>query len=91
MTVNHLNDLSLPAVEKRVEDIWRYVLRMPEEQKNATFFELQGHSVSAIRIASRIEDELGISIDVSALFEDPSMQDFVRTVVAQAESAGIGG
>jgi acyl carrier protein len=87
MTVNHPSEPSLSAAERQIEEIWRYVLRMPRDQEDATFFELQGQSVSAIRIASKIEDELGIRIDVGSLFENPSMKDFIDSVLSQDKSS----
>ncbi|SDI19072.1 phosphopantetheine-binding protein [Nonomuraea jiangxiensis] len=91
MTVNHPSEPSLSAVEQQVEEIWRYVLRMPQDQEDATFFELQGQSVSAIRIASRIEDELGIRIDAGSLFENPSMKEFIWSVTEQVKSSAQAG
>lgn len=74
------------AVVKQVEQIWRDVLGMPEGRQDATFFELQGQSISAVRIVTRIEDELGIAVDVGLLFEDPDLGTFTREVVAKATS-----
>lgn len=74
-------------VERRVEEIWREILRMPSTQANATFFELEGQSISAVRIAARIEDELGVPIGIGELFEDPDMRGFARSVAARAVDA----
>jgi acyl carrier protein len=76
--------LSSTAVEKQVEEIWRDVLRLPEGRPDATFFELQGQSISAVRIVARIEDVLGVGVDVGILFEDPDLTTFARAVVAEA-------
>jgi acyl carrier protein len=74
------------AMVKQVEEIWRDVLGMPDGRHDATFFELQGQSISAVRIVTRIEDELGVSVDVGLLFEDPDLKTFAREVVARATS-----
>jgi peptidyl carrier protein len=79
---SHAHDLSPAAVEKHVEEIWRTVLDMPEGRSDLTFFDLQGQSISAVRIVARIEDELGIVVDVGALFEDPDLTTFTRAVLA---------
>ncbi|MBB5870072.1 acyl carrier protein [Allocatelliglobosispora scoriae] len=76
--------LSRSAVEQHVEGIWRDILGMPEGRADATFFELQGQSISAVRIVNRIEDELGIGVDVGLLFEDPDLPTFARAVVAMS-------
>lgn len=81
MTTSHSPGLSLSAIENGVEEIWRDVLGIPEGRSDATFFELQGQSISAVRIVARIEDELGVAVDVGILFEDPDLPTFVRAVV----------
>lgn len=87
MAESHSRGLSRSAVEKHVEGIWRDILGMPEGRPDATFFELQGQSISAVRIVGRIEDELGIAMDVGILFEDPDLPTFSRAVLATAGSA----
>ncbi|MEV4483210.1 phosphopantetheine-binding protein [Micromonospora coxensis] len=84
MTEIDLSGSSQSAVEKRVEAIWRDVLHMPQDRPDATFFELQGQSISAVRIVTRIEDELGVVVDVGLLFEDPDLTTFTAAVVAAA-------
>jgi peptidyl carrier protein len=79
---SHAHDLSPAAVEKHVEEIWRTVLDMPEGRSDLTFFDLQGQSISAVRIVARIEDELGLVVDVGVLFEDPDLTTFTRAVLA---------
>jgi acyl carrier protein len=73
------------AIEQRVEEIWRDVLGMPEDGRNLTFFDLEGQSISAVRIVARVEDELGVPVDVGILFEDPDLATFTAAVVAAKE------
>jgi len=82
MTTSLPRELTTSAVEKHVEEVWRDVLGMPEGRPDATFLELQGQSISAMRIVARIEDELGIGVDVGILFEDPDLTTFTRAVIA---------
>jgi acyl carrier protein len=73
-------------IEQTVEAIWRSVLTVPDGQENASFFELGGESISAVRLVSRIEEELDIWIDVGDIFEDdPNLEALIRTVVAKSE------
>jgi acyl carrier protein len=75
-------------IAQKVEEFWRAALTVPEGQEDATFFELGGESISAVRLVSRIEEELGIWIDVGDLFEDdPNLATLVRSVTAKAEDA----
>ncbi|WP_433241125.1 phosphopantetheine-binding protein [Streptosporangium sp. CA-135522] len=79
-----MQDVSSSVVGKRVEEIWRTVLDSSAEEPNATFFELGGRAISALRIVARIENELGIKVDVGDLFEHPGLDTFVRHVMAKA-------
>ncbi|WP_410648397.1 phosphopantetheine-binding protein [Amycolatopsis sp. cmx-4-54] len=74
-------DLSTAA--EHIKEIWKDVLNVREIPAGATFFELRGQSISAVRIAARIEDELGVQIDMGGLFEDPDLATFTRDVVAK--------
>ncbi|MEV6829598.1 phosphopantetheine-binding protein [Amycolatopsis sp. NPDC051102] len=75
-------------IAQKVEEIWRAALTVPDGQEDATFFELGGESISAVRIASRIEEELDVWIDVGDLFEDdPNLAALVQSVTAKAEDA----
>ncbi|TCB96759.1 hypothetical protein E0H26_14120 [Micromonospora zingiberis] len=84
MTEIDQGGLSRAEVEKRVAAIWSDVLHMPQDRPDATFFELQGQSISAVRIITRIEDELGVVVDVGLIFEDPDLATFTAAVVAAA-------
>lgn len=74
---------SLSTAAEHIKDIWSDVLNVPDIRAEATFFELGGQSISAVRIVARIEDELGVQIDMGDLFEDPDLATFTRDVVAQ--------
>jgi len=75
-------------IEQTVEAIWKDVLTVPSGQEQATFFELGGESISAVRLVSRIEEQLDVWIEVGDIFEeDPNLAALIRTVVAKAAEA----
>ncbi|WJK42580.1 phosphopantetheine-binding protein [Solwaraspora sp. WMMA2056] len=76
-----INDAHLA---EQVARIWRDVLGVPAGSTDVTFFDLGGQSIAAVRIAGRIEDELGIQVDVGLLFEDLDLAAFTRHVRAAA-------
>jgi acyl carrier protein len=71
------------TVEERIAKVWTDVLGVRDARPEATFFELQGQSISAVRIVARLEDELGVTVDMGDLFEDPDLATFTRDVVAK--------
>jgi acyl carrier protein len=84
MPTNQKPALSVAEIEQQVEKIWRDVLDMPEGASNATFFELNGQSISAVRIAARVLEEIGVQVDMGDLFEDPDLETFKRDIVSKA-------
>lgn len=76
------------GIVRRVTTIWRDVLGVGAERDDATFFELSGQSITATLIIARIEDALGIALDIGELFEDPDLPEFVAKVLAAAASNG---
>ena len=82
------NGLNRAEIERKVTEIWRDVLGARPDQDEATFFELSGQSIAAVRITARVEDELGVLVDIGELFEDPDLPGFVAVVLAKAEDEG---
>ncbi|GAA1997218.1 phosphopantetheine-binding protein [Catenulispora subtropica] len=76
---------SADAISTQVAAIWNDVLRVPDgAPAGATFFELGGQSISAVRITARIEEELGVEVDMGDLFEDPDLATFIRDITARS-------
>ncbi|MEV7008169.1 phosphopantetheine-binding protein [Streptosporangium sp. NPDC051022] len=81
-----MTDDHIAAAERRVEQIWKDVLGLPEARPDATFFESGGQSIAAVRIVARIEKELGVDVDMGDLFEDPDLATFRHDVAVKAGS-----
>lgn len=78
-------DRTLPgSIADTVGAIWAEVLSLPAQRPEGTFFDLRGDSISAVRLVWRIEDELGVSLEVADIFEDdPDLSGLVRDVTAR--------
>jgi acyl carrier protein len=79
----------LATAAEQIKQIWSDVLNVPDVDTGATFYELRGQSISAVRIVARIEDELGVQIDMGDRFEDPDLATFTHTVVAKLASSAM--
>ncbi|MEN3539920.1 phosphopantetheine-binding protein [Microbispora sp. ZYX-F-249] len=80
------------AVESRVAEIWRSVLRVGEGEEDATFADLGGDAMAALRIAGRVRRELGLRVEPGAVAEHQDLRSFVRHVLtggARAVPAGL--
>lgn len=72
------------SLEEAAVRIWEGVLEPPPGSEEATFFELGGQSIKAVLIVNRIQDELGVDIDVEDLFDDPDLRRFTTLVTEGA-------
>jgi acyl carrier protein len=71
------------SVGNTVAEIWTTVLKASTGDGDATFFTLGGESIAAVRLVTRIEDELGVTLDVSEIFEDdPTLAELIAKVDA---------
>ncbi|MEH1101884.1 phosphopantetheine-binding protein [Micromonospora sp. CPCC 205561] len=81
--------LSTTEISQRVTAIWTDVLGPGSDRPGATFFELNGQSIAAVQIAAAIEEQLGVTLDIGDLFEDPDLETLTRVVLAlSSDSAG---
>jgi acyl carrier protein len=64
------------SVEKTLAAIWQNVLRVPQICLDDDFFELGGTSLSAVRVLIAIQEQLGISLDVSLWAEAATIAGF---------------
>ncbi|MGI4022615.1 MAG: non-ribosomal peptide synthetase [Janthinobacterium lividum] len=60
--------------EKLVSDIWCSVLGLSAISINDNFFEIGGHSLSAVQIMSRLEKETGKRLPLSSLFKSSTIE-----------------
>jgi acyl carrier protein len=71
-------------VEAAVAAIWREVLGVERVGSGDDFFLLGGHSLSAIRVLSRLRRELGVELTVGELFEHTTLSSLAAVVAAAA-------
>ncbi len=61
------------AAQRRVATIWESILDRTSIGVHDDFFALGGHSLAALRIISRLNQEFGTTLTVSVLFEAPTI------------------
>lgn len=62
------------AVEQALANIWQEVLGIDEIDIGSRFFDLGGHSLAAIRILSRIQEQFDVELPASRLFEAATIE-----------------
>jgi amino acid adenylation domain-containing protein len=66
--------------EEVLAGIWSEVLGRERIGIDASFFDLGGHSLSAMQAASRIRKTFGVELPLRALFEEPTVAALARKV-----------
>ncbi|MFF0585143.1 amino acid adenylation domain-containing protein [Streptomyces sp. NPDC003781] len=81
-------------VEMELYRIWRRVLLHPDIGIADNFFELGGTSISAIKMASAVQEELGVTLPVRDVMLHPTIEALAERVRSDGEasqSAGLSG
>ncbi|NEP10410.1 MAG: amino acid adenylation domain-containing protein [Symploca sp. SIO2C1] len=61
-------------VELKLSQIWLEVLNIPTLGVRDNFFDIGGHSLLAVRLMARIEQQLGIHLPLTTLFTEPTIE-----------------
>jgi len=63
-------------IDELIEGVWKDVLRLTKIGIHDNFIALGGHSLAAIRVTSRINEELGMEIPLNKIFNLPTIEDY---------------
>jgi amino acid adenylation domain-containing protein len=67
------NTLPRDSVELQLLSVWETVLNVHPLGIHDNFFELGGHSLLAVKLMSHIQQQCGVRLPVSALFQSPTI------------------
>lgn len=67
-------------VEQVVARIWQDLLRIERIGRQDNFFDLGGHSISAMQLMTRLRSLLSVEIPLQAIFSSPVMSEFAIQV-----------
>ena len=70
--------------ERQVAEIWQSVLQRPRVEPEQSFFDLGGHSLSAMQAVARIAEACGVEVSLADFFETPTVRGVARHVDARA-------
>ncbi len=73
--------------EEALAALWTDLLRLPQIDVRANFFDLGGHSLLATQMLARIEYDFGIELPLRVLFESPTLEQMAARVAAECEAA----
>ncbi|MGB6247292.1 amino acid adenylation domain-containing protein, partial [Gordonia sp. (in: high G+C Gram-positive bacteria)] len=72
------------AAESRLAEVFATVLGVERVSVTESFFDLGGNSLSAMRLAARAGEALGVEVSVRELFEAPSVRELADAVAGNA-------
>jgi len=76
--------------ETALAAIWCDVLNLERVGRGDHFFDLGGHSLAAVRVATRVAERLGRDVPVRALFEAPVLAQYALQVADAPRAAHAG-
>ncbi|MER6723204.1 amino acid adenylation domain-containing protein [Streptomyces halstedii] len=68
------------VAEERIAALFDEILRLERIGADAHFFHLGGHSILAIRLTARLQEEFDIDLSVRAVFEAPTVRELAQAV-----------
>ncbi|HEX5402818.1 MAG TPA: condensation domain-containing protein, partial [Pseudonocardiaceae bacterium] len=73
-------EATVTQAEDVIADIWADVLELDRVGRKDNFFDLGGHSLSAIEVQARVQEEFDIDVPLRALFEAPVLSELAAVV-----------
>jgi thioesterase domain-containing protein len=78
---------SLDATKEALTNLWTKVLGAPPPAATSNFFEIGGHSLLAVYLASEISRLFATSFPVSLVFQEPTINGMARRLRTRVEAA----
>nr|WP_255352740.1 amino acid adenylation domain-containing protein [Xanthomonas sp. GPE 39] len=75
------------AIEQAIAGIWSDLLGLEMVGRHDNFFAIGGHSLLAVRVASRLRQQLGVEIGVAELFTHATLQRLAECVASSSSVA----
>jgi len=83
-TANDASGETAGAVEATVSEIWKRLLCRDHIDRNADFFDLGGDSLMTLNMMFALEEELGVDLPVTMIFEAPTIAMLAAAIETRA-------
>jgi amino acid adenylation domain-containing protein len=75
--------------EERILTLWNEVLRAEQQSVTADFFDVGGNSLDAVQLINRINRELGGTLPVQTVFEQPTVRALATAMNADSPTSRL--
>ena len=72
-------------IEKEIAKVWQDILGISEIFVDDNFINLNGHSLNAVQISSRLSHKFGVKLAASAIFENPTIEKLALMITKNNE------
>ena len=73
-------------IEEALINIWAGVLRVPQIDRNANFFEIGGDSLKAMDVIGRVREVLQVDLPLITFFEDPTVNHLAEVLSGESSA-----
>ncbi|MCM3670698.1 non-ribosomal peptide synthase/polyketide synthase [Mesobacillus maritimus] len=79
---NHLIEKVAPRtfIEARLLEIWKSQLNLESVNIDDNFFEVGGHSLTAMMVMSRVTEVFNVNLTIRSLFEQPTIKELAKVI-----------
>jgi amino acid adenylation domain-containing protein len=70
-------------IENRLSSIWQEVLELDQVSLDDNFFDIGGHSLSAMRVLARVRRDLRVDLPIRSLFDRPTITELALEIEKQ--------
>lgn len=73
------------TVERKIAEIWKDVLKLPQVGLEENFFDLGGHSLLIVKVQAAIKEEFGIEVPLLDLFKYTTVRTLADVISGEEE------
>jgi len=74
-------------LEKQLVDIWQTLLKVERVGVMDNFFDLGGHSLTAVQVANKVQEQFEVKVPIAKFFEEPTIRGLTQFIEQSEKTA----